>query len=144
VTSMPPFEKSVSRREFARRTALGAVGLLVRPEAGSADSTAGAPLQVAPQNAPNLSPQSQAEAEARWQSILAQYGDRFSEAQKSDLHRLSIFVQPSLDRIRAYPISNSSLPAVFLKPLVDRDKKSTSPSSSGKPANTTDGAKAKP
>jgi hypothetical protein len=73
--------------------------------------------------APNLTAQSQAEAESRYQAIVQQYPNGFSDAQKADLKRLCLFVQPSLDHIRAYTISNSDLPALYLKPLVDRDKK---------------------
>jgi len=87
----------------------------------------------APANAPKLSPQSQAEAEARWKAILEQYTDRFTEAQKEDLKRLSFFVQPGLDRVRSYAIDNGALPGLYLKPLVDRDKNSSSTTAS-KPA----------
>jgi hypothetical protein len=138
---MPSIDKPVSRREFARRIALGAastsllplrefVPSAAKPEAPQAAS---APAQTPP-GAAKLSPQSQAEAESRFQSIVQQYPDRFSEAQKTDLKRLSLFIQPSLDRIRAYTISNSDLPALYLKPLVDRDKKSTTSTARKSPA----------
>jgi hypothetical protein len=81
-----------------------------------------------PGTAPKLSAQSQAEADARHQAILQQYGERFSDAQKTDLKRLCVAIQPSLDRIRTYTIANGDLPALFLKPLVDRDKKPVIPS----------------
>jgi hypothetical protein len=92
----------------------------------SAALSAQAPTPTSPPNpigAPKLSPQSQAEADFRFQAILSQYPDRFSEAQKTDLRRLCVLLQPPLDRIRAYAISNGDLPALYLKPLVDRDKK---------------------
>jgi len=130
---MPPTDKPCSRREFARRAALGAATAAVLPlreilpaTAASAPQPAQAPTQTSPQNptgAPKLSPQSQAEADFRFQAILSQYPDRFSEAQKTDLRRLCVLLQPPLDRIRAYAISNGDLPALYLKPLVDRDKK---------------------
>jgi hypothetical protein len=81
------------------------------------------PTQL-PSDASKLSPQSQYEAEARYQSILAQYPDRFSEAQKADLKRLCFALQPQLDRLRAWPVANSDQPALYLKPLVEREKKS--------------------
>jgi hypothetical protein len=81
------------------------------------------PTQL-PADASKLSPQSQSEAEARYQSILAQYADRFSEAQKADLKRLCFALQPQLDRLRAWPVANSDQPALYLKPLVEREKKS--------------------
>ena len=142
---MPPTDKPFSRREFARRAALGAATAAVLPlreivpDAGaSAPQPAQAPTQ-APTTAPKLPPQSQAEADFRFQAILSQYPDRFSEAQKTDLRRLCVLLQPPLDRIRAYGISNGDLPDLYLKPLVDRDKKprassSTKPLAAAKPA----------
>src|ERR1700747_1208341 len=136
---MPPTDKSCSRREFARRAALGAATAAVLPlrgilpaTAASAPQPAQALTQTSPQNppgAPKLSPQSQAEADFRFQAILSQYPDRFSEAQKTDLRRLCVLLQPPLDRIRAYSISNGDLPALYLKPVVDRDKKPAVPAS---------------
>jgi hypothetical protein len=142
---MPATDKPFSRREFARRAALGAATAAVLPlceivpDAG-ASALAQAPAQ-APINVRKLSPQSQAEADFRFQAILSQYPDRFSEAQKTDLRRLCVLLQPPLDRIRAYGISNGDLPALYLKPLVDREKKpaassSTKPLAAAKPAAT--------
>jgi hypothetical protein len=148
---MPPTDKPFSRREFARRAALGAataavlpLGEIVPATAASAPQPAQAPAQTSSQNpagAPRLSPQSQAEADFRFQAILNQYPDRFSEAQKTDLRRLCILLQPPLDRIRAYGISKGDLPALYLKPLVERDKKpaastSTKPLAAARPATT--------
>src|SRR6201998_1502484 len=134
---MPPTTKPFSRREFARRAALGGAAAAVLPlreivpDAG-ASAPRPAPAQTSSQNptgAPKLSPQSQAEADFRFQAILSQYPDRFSEAQKTDLRRLCVLLQPPLDRIRAYAISNGDLPALYLKPLVDRDRKPATSSS---------------
>jgi hypothetical protein len=140
---MPPTDKPFSRREFTRRAALGAATAAVLPlckivPAATASEPPSAQAQTSPQNpptAPKLSPQSQAEADFRFQAILNQYPDRFSEAQKTDLRRLCVLLQPPLDRIRAYSISNGDLPALYLKPLVDRDKKPAVPASAaGKPS----------
>jgi hypothetical protein len=116
---MPPTDKPVSRREFARRAAIGAASATLLPLTEfvpSAEATA------SPGSDAKLSPQSQAEAESRFQAILQQYPERFSDGQKADLKRLTLALQPSLDHLRAYAISNSDLPALYLKPLVDRDK----------------------
>jgi hypothetical protein len=142
---MPPTDKPFSRREFTRRAALGAATAAVLPireivpaATASEPPSAQATAQTSPQNphtAPKLSSQSQAEADFRFQAILNQYPDRFSEAQKTDLRRLCVLLQPPLDRIRAYSISNGDLPALYLKPLVDRDKKPAVPASAaGKPS----------
>jgi hypothetical protein len=142
MTTMPPTDKPFSRREFARRAALGAATAAVLPLreiVPDAGASAPHPAQAAqaPTNAPKLSPQSQAEADFRFQAILSQYPDRFSEAQKTDLRRLCVLLQPPLDRLRAYGISNGDLPALYLKPLVDRDKKpaasSSTPAATPKP-----------
>src|SRR5436305_1974194 len=103
--------KAVSRREFARRAALGAgaAALLPLPEllgartalestggsaasaanggaAGAATSSSQSSAQ-APEK-PGLDAQGAAEAEGRYQNILRQYGERFSDEQKADLKRL--------------------------------------------------------
>jgi hypothetical protein len=90
-----------------------------------------------------LSPEGQAEAEARFQSILAQYGTRFSDDQKADLRRLSIVVQTPLERLRAYKVENGDGPGLYLKPLFEREKKpkppaalQTGPSRSSNPKST--------
>ena len=123
---MTPTNTSLSRREFARRAALGTAAtstmLLSLPDLAAAGPTA-LPTQI-PDDASKLSPQSQAEAEARYQAILVQYPDRFSDVQKTDLKRLCFALQPQLDRLRAWPIANSDQPALYLKPLVEREKKS--------------------
>ncbi|MGB8458894.1 MAG: hypothetical protein WCE50_14315, partial [Candidatus Acidiferrum sp.] len=64
-----------------------------------------------------------AEAEARYQAILAVYGSRFSDKQKPDLRRLCFTAQPPLDHLRAYEIENGDGPALYLKPLMEREKK---------------------
>jgi hypothetical protein len=143
---------AISRREFARRAALasaigsavvsigptGAVGAAIaataRQPSESANQAPIAPSVAAqaqlPANMPRLSPESQAEADARFQAILAQYGGRFSEEQKTDLHRLCILAQPPLDRLRAYPVQNGDGTALYLKPLFEREKKPKPPSTS--------------
>jgi hypothetical protein len=152
---MPTTDKPFSRREFARQAVLGAASAAVLtlrdivPATGESERPpVKAALQTSAQNpagAPKLSPQSQAEADFRFQAILSQYPDRFSEAQKTDLRRLCVLAQPPLDRIRAYAISNGDLPALYLKPLVDGDKKPATPASStAKPSAAANSAPATP
>src|SRR5580704_16752430 len=114
---------SISRREFARRAAIVSALSIVSPSTISANSSIPEPAPEQSPDAPSLSPESQAEAEARYQAILAVYGSRFSDAQKADLRRLCFAAQPSLDRLRAYTIENDDGPALYLKPLVEREKK---------------------
>jgi hypothetical protein len=123
---MKPKPHPISRREFATRAALGAVAA-VTPNPLSSLANDALPISddlQLPGNAPQLSAQGQAEAEARYQAILSRYPDRFSDAQKADLKRLCFVLQPQLDSLRAWPVANSDAPALYLKPLVEREKKS--------------------
>jgi DNA anti-recombination protein RmuC len=147
-TAKPSSPKStgISRREFARRAAIASAVATVAPAAALATTEARStePATVAaadrrgrlsatssnlsnpesqqPANLPKLSPESQAEIDARIEAIFAQYGKRFSDEQKTDLRRLCAVAQPPLDRLRAYALENGDAPALYLKPLVEREK----------------------
>ncbi len=125
----------ISRREFARRAALVSAAASLAPadllQARSVDSTT---LPPQSSNVPKLSPESQAEVESRIQAVLAQYGSRLSEAQKADLRRLAAEAQPPLDRLRAYATDNGDGPGLYLKPLIEREKKSSPMPVIAKPA----------
>ncbi len=54
-----------------------------------------------------------------------QYGARFTDDDKKLLHQLNGATQESLDHVRAYPLSNGDSPALYLKPLVEREKKNS-------------------
>jgi hypothetical protein len=123
---------SISRREFARRAAIVSAVSLMPPGTLQAGSAVAQPLPQQPPEIPSLSPETQAEAEARFQAILAVYGARFSDAQKLELRRLCFLGQPPLDRLRSYPIENGDAPALYLKPLMEREKKFESPPISSK------------
>jgi len=115
-------EQEISRREFARRAALlsaasVAPGNFLRAEPVNAEPQA--PQAPA---ASDLSPQSQAEADARIQSILSQYGGRLSDEQKTDVRRLTKEAQAPLDRLRAFAVTNGDGPALYLRPLIEREK----------------------
>jgi hypothetical protein len=64
------------------------------------------------------------------QAILAQYGARLTEEQKTDLRRLCAVAQLPLDRLRAYPVQNADGTALYLKPLFEREKKPKRPAAS--------------
>ena len=142
-------DKGISRREFARRAALASAVASIAPAVAGASAATNALASGAadaapdqknardvhatgifatpataqqPANTPKLSAESQAEAEARYQSIVNQYGKRFSEEQKTDLRRLCYVAQPPLDRLRTYTLANGDAPALYLKPLVEREK----------------------
>jgi hypothetical protein len=130
-----PEEKSpgISRREFARRVGLATAGASLAATAAPVNMLAPASSTQTPTPAPvsatqgpplpKLTPEGQAEATRRVQAILDQYGTRFSEAQKAELQRLSIMAQPPLDRLRAFPVENGDGTALYLKPLIEHEKK---------------------
>lgn len=129
-------DSAISRREFARRAAMvSAAASLAPANLLRAEPVAELPQ---PQQAPavtNLSPQSQAEVDSRIQSILAQYGSQLSDAQRTDLHRLATDAQPPLDRLRAFTVENGDGPALYLRPLIEREAKpAPKPSSPAGPA----------
>jgi hypothetical protein len=133
--------RAISRREFARHAVLASAGASLAPAViMAADARELLPQSTKQTSAthaqeaarmPKLSPEGHAEAEARAEAILNRYGSRFSEAQKADIRRLCFLAQPPLDRLRAYPLANGDGPALYLKPLVERDKK---PGATGKTA----------
>lgn len=126
---------AISRREFARRAAMVSAAASLSPASLlSTEVPAFAPQTRQPPSSPDLSPESQAEAESRLQAILTQYGSRFSEAQKADLRRLCSEAQPTLDRLRAYSTENGDGPALYLRPLMEREKKASPMPASTKPA----------
>ena len=130
-------QKPQSRREFARRAALLSLSApIVAPLAAAAPLPASSvsiaaddQLPKLPSNFPKLSDQSRAEVEARYESIVKQYGGRFNDQQKAELRRLSFLAQPALDNLRAYTVHNGDSPALYLKPLVEREKKPAKPAS---------------
>jgi len=113
----------ISRREFARRAAIVSAVSMVPASALPARPSMEDPSLEQSSDTPSLSTESKAEAEARYQTILGVYGSRFSDTQKSDLRRLCFAAQPSLDHLRAYTIENGDGPALYLKPLVERERK---------------------
>jgi hypothetical protein len=125
----------ISRREFARRAAIASAATLVPATAFSTTPAAPLPLPQQPANLPKLSPESQAEADSRTQFVLAQYGSRLSDDQKTEIARLCSVSQRQLDHIRAFPAENGDDPALYLKPLMEREKKPVpNPAASAKPA----------
>ena len=116
-------DSAISRREFARRAAFVSAAASLAPSNLLTPESIAAPLPTQqPANAPKLSPEGQAEVESRIQSIFAQYGDRLSDPQKTDIRRLATEAQPPLDRLRAFATDNGDGPGLYLKPLMEREK----------------------
>jgi hypothetical protein len=117
---------AISRREFARRAAfVSAAASLAPANLLDAGTSAPEPLVQQSANLPKLSPESQAEVESRIQAIFAQYGSRLSDAQKADIRRLAAEAQPPLDRLRAYATENGDGPGLYLKPLIEHERKAS-------------------
>jgi hypothetical protein len=125
-------DHAISRREFARRAAMVSAATLAPANLLGNDVLPAMPQQQ-PTSA-NLPPESQTEVESRIQALLGEYGGRFSDAQKTDLRRLCKEAQPVLDRLRAYPTENGDGPALYLKPLMEREKKPSPITAPHKPA----------
>ncbi len=127
-------DSAISRRQFARRAALVSAAASFTPATlFHAEALVSPSPAQQPPNAPKLSPESQAEVDSRIQAILTQYGNRLSDAQKTDIRRLATEAQPPLDRLRAYVTENGDGPGLYLKPLMEREKK-PSPAPATKPA----------
>jgi hypothetical protein len=117
-------DSSISRREFARRAAFASAAASLAPAELLSSQTVPTLLpEQQSANAPKLSPESQAEVESRIQAIFAQYGKRLSDAQKTDIRRLATEAQPPLDRLRAFATENGDGPGLYLKPLIERERK---------------------
>jgi len=112
----------LSRRQFARRAAVLSATATIAPAAISNPLSASAPRQ-SETGSSQLSPEGQHEADSRYQQILSLYGDRLDEAQKTNIKKMCMDLQPTLEKIRKFKLENGSGPALYLKPLVERDKK---------------------
>ncbi len=128
-------DSSISRREFARRAVFASAAASFSTSNLLSTECVAAPSQAQPPvNPPKLSPEGQAEVESRVQAILAQYGSRLSDVQKTDIRRLATEAQPPLERLRAFATDNGDGPALYLKPLMEREKKPSPIPAAPKPA----------
>jgi len=112
-------ENELSRREFAKAAVLTTAaamvpGELLGQEEKPAPSTAAKPPEPGPQT-PKLSEASQGEADLAYETIMRRYGSRFSEEQKKEIKRLVNSQQGTLDKLRAFTITNGDQPATVLR-----------------------------
>ena len=115
----------LSRRAFARRATLLSATAAIVP-AGIR-----LPLQAFPGPSPSaqsadlakLSSAGQAEADARFQLVLSRYSNRLNEEEKQRTQALCYSLQTTLEQVRAYPIKNGDVPALFLRPLIEQENK---------------------
>src|SRR6266849_154226 len=118
----PKESSQISRREFARRAALGAAvaagasSQLILP--GAAASSLPPALPAGPaREEPKLSPEGRAEAEEKISAVFRKYGARLSEEQKVEVRRMLMEGQEQLEQLRAFPLENSDEPATVLHPV---------------------------
>jgi len=106
----------LSRREFARNAALAAATAAMLPSDALAQQEKATPVKAPenPEQKKPLSPELQAEAEARIQNLLRQYGDRLSDEQRAEVRKLITQSMSGVEKLRAYPLDNSDEPATVL------------------------------
>jgi hypothetical protein len=109
--------RKLSRRDFAKTSALAAAAAALLP-----GSKLAAQEPAPPPAGPKLPAASAAEAESRYQLILARRGSRLSPAQKTELHKAVLELQQGLDEIRAFVLENADEPALVLQPRPPRGK----------------------
>ena len=115
--------EGISRRQFAVRAALASAAVAYLPtNVLAVDQKNLALPQQPPAGTAKLSPEAQAEADARHQAILTRHGSKLSDAQKGDIRRLTGELQKTLETLRKTELENSDAPALYLKPLVEREK----------------------
>jgi hypothetical protein len=106
--------EGLSRRDFAKAAALTTAVVLVPSRLLSQEQKT-APKAAKTPETPKLSPESQAEAEMAYETLMRKYGRRFSDEQKAEIKRLVTQQQSSLDKLRAATVKNSDEPATVFQ-----------------------------
>src|SRR5208337_5145565 len=120
----------LNRREFAQKAALLSAAMVPAGIAFNEPAAAAANEQL-PEGAEKLSAEARVEAEARFQQLMSQYGSRFDGQEQKRVREGCYSLQASLERLRAFPLDNGDAPAVYLKPLLEREKKPQSAPAAG-------------
>lgn len=123
-------EPIINRRDFARKAALLSAAMVPAGLAFEAPVVAVDNEQL-PEGAEKLSAEARVEAEARFQQIMSQYGSRFDGEEQKQVREGCYKLQDSLERLRAFHLENGDAPAVYLKPLREREKKPQSAPAAG-------------
>jgi hypothetical protein len=105
--------EGLSRRKFAKAAALTTAAVLLPPELLAQEQKTAAKAEKPPET-PKLSPESQAEADLAYETLMRKYGRRFTDEQKADIKRLAVAQQAALDKLRVAKVMNSDeLATVF-------------------------------
>lgn len=105
----------LTRREFGRRAAIGAASVALVPGGLIARPAVTSPRPQAAAQETKLSPDSQAEVDAKIAAIMRKYGSRLNDAQKADIRRLVTEGQKPLETMRAFPLHDGDQPANVMK-----------------------------
>ena len=110
----------VSRREFARSTALAAAAAALAPAATLSQAKENSPpAPAAPQqqgpDLSDLSPQARAEIDAKVENVIRRWGDRLSDEQKTRARTVITRHVRMLETVRKFPLHNGDSPASVLK-----------------------------
>jgi hypothetical protein len=111
----------VSRREFARSTALAAAAAALAPAAAALSQpkhnspSAFDARQQQGADLSDLSPQARAEIDAKVENVIRRWGDRLSDEQKSRARTIITRHVRMLETVRKFPLHNGDSPASVLK-----------------------------
>jgi len=110
----------VSRREFARSTALAAAAAAFAPATSLSQpddkrpAASTAPQQQGP-DLSDLSPQARAEIDSKFENVIRRWGDRLSDEQKNRARTTITRHVRMLETVRKFPLHNGDSPASVLK-----------------------------
>jgi hypothetical protein len=108
---------SITRRSFTTAAVAAATAALIQP-AQALGTTTGIGLQdekSADAAMAKLSPNARAEVEMKLNSIFRKYGDRLNDEQKVDMRKAMAETQSGLEKMRAFQLENSDLPATIFR-----------------------------
>jgi predicted small lipoprotein YifL len=109
--------KPLSRRDFALHVATIAAAAVAAPAALVAEpqqkaGTHATRAAATPREGPlPLPPAEQAEIEAKYDAMIARYGSRLTDEQKTEARQALEFMQRGLEPLRAFPLENGDEPA---------------------------------
>jgi hypothetical protein len=110
-------EAALSRRDFALHVATIAAAAVAAPAALVAEPQQKAGTQAASSAAtpregpPPLPPADQAEVDAKYDAMIARYGSRLTDEQKTQARQALEFMQRGLEPLRSFPLENADEPA---------------------------------
>ncbi|MDE3135700.1 MAG: hypothetical protein KGL59_03950 [Acidobacteriota bacterium] len=114
--------KALSRRDFALHVATIAAAAVAAPAALVAEPTQKSAPHAAPaatprEGSPPLPPVDQAEVDAKYDAMIARYGSRLTDEQKTQARQALEFMQRGLEPLRAFPLENADEPGTMFGPL---------------------------